>query len=76
VAGNACRLSQVSADARKPNSQLLSVEEGKFIDGKWVKNRVINGDEFGIKLPPNPYDLASDVHLEDVTVLKVKLFNY
>jgi len=76
VAGNACRLSQVSADTRKPNSQLLSVEEGKFIDGKWVKNRVINGDEFGIKLPPNPYDLASDVHLEDVTVLKVKLFNY
>ena len=76
VAGNACRLSQVSADATKPNSQLLSVEEGKMVDGKWVKGRIINGDEFGIKLPPNPYDLASDVHLDDVTVLKIKLFNY
>jgi len=41
--------------------------------GKWVKNRVINGDEFEIKLPPNPYDLASDVHLEDVIVFEIKI---
>ena len=73
VAGNACRLSQVSADTRTPNSQLLSVEEGKVVNGKWVKNRVINGDEFGIKLPPNAYDLASDVHLEDVIVFEIKI---
>lgn len=76
VAGNACSITQMSADVGKPNSQLLSVEEGKIVDGKWMKNRIINGDEFGIKLPPNPYDLASDVHLNEVTVLKVKLFNY
>ncbi|WP_207421573.1 GH35 family beta-galactosidase [Desertivirga brevis] len=76
VSGNACHVSYESADPGKPNSQLLSVEEGKFVDGKWVKKRTINGDEFGIKLPPNPYNLASDVHLNDVTILKVKLFNY
>jgi len=76
VAGNGCRITQGSADAGKPNSQLLSVEEGMVVDGKWQKKRIINGDEFGIKLPPNPYDLASDVQLNEVTVLKVKLFNY
>lgn len=76
IAGNGCRIAQKSANTSKPNSQLLSVEEGTFVNGKWLKKRIINGDEFGIKLPPNPYDLASDVHLEEVTVLKVKLFNY
>ncbi len=76
VAGNACRITEVSADANKPNTQLLSVEEGMIVDGKWMKKRTINGDEFGIKLPPNSYDLVSDVNLEEVTVLKVKFFNY
>jgi len=76
VSGNACHIGYQSADTGKPNSQLLSVEEGKFIDGKWVKKRTINGDEFGIKLPPNPYDIASDVYLNDVSILKIKLFNY
>ncbi|HKJ79721.1 MAG TPA: DUF5597 domain-containing protein [Prolixibacteraceae bacterium] len=76
VSGNACRVWHESADSSKPNSQLLSVEEGKFVDGKWVKRRTLNGDEFGIKLPPNPYDLASDVYLDDVSILKIKLFKY
>jgi len=76
VSGNACHIGYQSADAGKPNSQLLSVEEGKFVDGKWVKKRIINGDEFGIKLPPNPYDIASDVYLSDVSVLKIKLLKY
>jgi hypothetical protein len=76
VSGNACRLGNASADSRKPNSQLLSVEEGKFVKGKWVKGRIINGDEFGIKLPPNPYDIVSDVHLNDISILKIKLFKY
>lgn len=76
VSGNACHIGYQSADSSKPNSQLLSVEEGKFVNGKWVKKRTINGDEFGIKLPPNPYNIVSDVHLDDVSVLKIRLFNY
>jgi hypothetical protein len=76
VSGNACHVGYESADSRKPNAQLLSVEEGKFVDGKWVKKRTMNGDEFGIKLPPNPYNIASDVYLDDVSTLKIKLFNY
>ena len=76
VSGNACHVGYESADSSKPNSQLLSVEEGKFVDGKWVKKRTINGDEFGIKLPPNPYNIASDVYLDDISILKIKLFKY
>ena len=76
VSGNACHVGYQSANSGKPNSQLLSVEEGKFVNGKWVKKRTLNGDEFGIKLPPNPYNIASDVYLDDVSILKIKLFNY
>jgi hypothetical protein len=76
VSGNACHVDYQSADASKPNAQLLSVEEGKFVGGKWVRKRTINGDEFGIKLPPNPYNIASDVYLNDVSTLKIKLFKY
>ena len=76
VSGNACHIWHESADSSKPNSQLLSVEEGKFVDGKWVKKRTLNGDEFGIKLPPNPYNIASDIYLDDVSILKIKLFNH
>jgi hypothetical protein len=76
VSGNACHVRHESADANKPNSQLLSVEEGNFVDGNWVKGRTLNGDEFGIKLPPNPYNIASDVYLDDISVLKIKLLNY
>jgi len=76
VSGNACYVGYESADSRKPNTQLLSVEEGKFVNGKWEKRRTINGDEFGIKLPPNPYNIASDVYLNDVSTLKIKLYKY
>jgi hypothetical protein len=76
VSGNACNVGYESADSSKPNSQLLSVEEGKYIHGKWVKNRTLNGDEFGIKLPPNPYNISSDVYLDDICLLKIKLFKY
>ena len=47
VSGNACHVGYQSANSGKPNSQLLSVEEGKFVNGKWVKKRTLNGDEFG-----------------------------
>lgn len=76
VSGNACHIGYSSVDSGKSNSQLLSVEEGKFVKGKWVKGRTINGDEFGIKLPPNPYNIVSDVHLNDISILKIKLFKY
>lgn len=76
VSGNACHVRYESANSSKPNSQLVSVEEGKFVDGKWLKKRTLNGDEFGIKLPPNPYNIASDVYLDDISILRIKLFNY
>jgi hypothetical protein len=76
VLGNACHVEYLSADSGKPNSQLISVEEGEFVKGKWIKGRTINGDEFGIKLPPNPYNIVSDVHLNDISILRIKLFNY
>ncbi|MFA9191413.1 DUF5597 domain-containing protein [Flavobacterium sp. FZUC8N2.13] len=76
ISGNACNVGYASADSSKPDSQLLSVEEGKFVDGKWKKKRTINGDEFGIKLPPNPYNIASDVYLNNISTLKIKLFKY
>lgn len=76
VSGNACHVEYESADSGKPNCQLLSVEEGKFVDGKWIKKRTLNGDEFGIKLPPNPYNIVSDVYLDDISILKIRLFKY
>jgi hypothetical protein len=76
VSGNACYVDYQSADSNKPNAQLLSIEEGKFVDGKWLKKRTLNGDEFRIKLPPHTYNLASNVHLDDICVLKIKLFKY
>ena len=33
VSGNACHVGYESADSSKPNSQLLSVEEGTFVHG-------------------------------------------
>jgi hypothetical protein len=42
VSGNACTIGYESADSSKPTSQLLSVEEGKFVNGKWVKKLVRN----------------------------------
>jgi len=76
VSGNACHIGYESADSSKPNSQLLSVEEGKFVNGKWLKKRTLNGDEFGIKLPPNPYNIASDVSNNDISTIKIRLFKY
>ncbi len=76
VAGNAFRLSYGSADKDKPTAQLLSVEEGTFVDGEWQKGRVLNGDEFNIKFPPTAYNRSENVVLGDVAISKFKMFKY
>lgn len=40
----------------EPNGVILSIEEGAFQDGKWVKTRVWNGDQtdYGINLVDRP----------------------
>ncbi|MFH4968320.1 DUF5597 domain-containing protein [Gaetbulibacter sp. M240] len=76
IAGNAFELKYKSTDKNKPYAQLLSVEEGSFVDGKWQKGKVFNGDEFGIKFPAKPFGLIENVVLDEIRIHKVKLFNH
>lgn len=76
IAGNAFRLDVESVNSSRPTAQLLSVEEGEFINGEWQPGRMLNGDEFHIKFPAKPYGLAQNVLLDEVAVHKVKLFTH
>jgi hypothetical protein len=76
IAGNAFRLDVESINASIPTAQLISVEEGVFVDGIWQRGRVLNGDEFHIKFPAKPYDLVENVVLDEVAIHKVKLFTH
>jgi beta-galactosidase GanA len=62
-----CRVSFALADAARTNGTLFDrVEEGRFVDGEWVMDRVWNGDQ-------TDYGLNFD---ERVRVLRVKLATY
>lgn len=61
---NRCGLQFVSAEADKPNLDLLSVEEGRMENGEWKVTRRLNGDE------------AALMTFFEPTVLKVKVFTY
>ncbi len=52
--------------AKKENVQFLEVEQGRFEDGRWIRERLLNGDQtfFGVLLPP------------EGAVLRVKLMSY
>lgn len=54
----------LSADPAKPSLDILELEEGSFIDGKWQRGRRFNGDEAVLTSYMEP------------TLLKVKLFAY
>lgn len=64
VIANACALRFLSTDPAKPHVDILSLEEGALVDGKWDMLRRLNGDE------------ASMLMYDTPTLLKVKLFAY
>lgn len=45
IAGTGMTLTFEPASAGPSNAGLLSVEEGKFVDGKWIAGRRLNGDQ-------------------------------
>ncbi len=61
---NGCMVSVFSANPEKPNYDIIALEEGKFIDGTWVPERRLNGDE------------ASRFCYNEYTLVKLKLFVY
>lgn len=61
---NAAMLQFLSADPEKPSLDILELEEGCFVDGKWQRGRRLNGDEVVLTSYMEP------------TLLKVKLFAY
>lgn len=54
----------LSADPARQSLDILSLEEGEFLDGRWVRGRRFNGDEAVLTSYDQP------------TLLKVKLFAY
>lgn len=65
ILGNACSISLVSADPAKPYLDLTLTEEGQFVDGQWVRGRILNGDE-----------TASSINLDKPTTVHIKFFTY
>ena len=64
IVGSACGLTFSSADASRPNLDLLQVEEGRFENGVWIPGRRLNGDE------------TASPSLEKPAVLHVQFFTY
>ena len=61
---HAAMLQYASNDPARQSLDVLALEEGQFVDGKWVRGRRFNGDEVAITSYMEP------------TLLKVKLFAY
>lgn len=51
-----------SMDPKKPYCEFLSIEEGEFVDGKWVMRRLLNGDEEHIRFSGIPTVLRIRIH--------------
>lgn len=64
IIANGCMVNPFSMDPKNPNYDIISLEEGKFINGKWVAGRRLNGDE------------SSRLCYNKLTLLKLKLFTY
>jgi len=73
IAGNGFDLHFKSADENRPTAEVLIKEEGRFIDGKWVGGRILNGDSFALKFPAKPGSPRNTV-LGEMTVNKVNFF--
>lgn len=56
VVGDHVRVNFAPAAGAAPNALVLRVEEGGFVDGKWVMRRIWNGDltDYGINLTDRP----------------------
>ncbi len=74
IAGNGFNLDFQSADENKPYVEMLIKEEGEFVDGKWVGNRVLNGDEYSLKFPAKPFGLIENTVPGEISVQKIKVF--
>ncbi|WP_455616965.1 DUF5597 domain-containing protein [Eisenbergiella sp.] len=61
---NGCMLAMFSADPQNPNLDILSLEEGAFVNGKWTAERRLNGDE------------VASLMFNNYTLLKLKVFTY
>lgn len=61
---NGCIIGMFSTNSEKPNVDILSLEEGEFLDGKWHMHRRLNGDE------------AASMRYDKPTLLKLKLVSY
>jgi hypothetical protein len=65
LTGAAANLKFAPALGKAGTVQLVTVEEGHFEDGKWVRERLLNGDEtaFGLILPPGGRTLMVTVQV-------------
>ena len=61
---NRAMLNYASGDETKPNAELLSLDEGRFEDGRWVTTLHRNGDE------------AQSLMFMKPTLLRCRLFTY
>jgi len=75
VAGNGARVSFFSQVEDEPHAEVVLSEEGDIVDGKWVRKRLLCGDEArgnGARLPPVPYGIMQDPR--NMSFQKIKLF--
>ncbi len=61
---NGCMVAPFSANPKKPNVDVLSLEEGEIREGKWYMRRRLNGDE------------VASMRYDKPVLLKIKLFAY
>ena len=45
VLGLRCMLKPISVDSARPHADIVVLEDGSFVDGEWVADRRLNGDE-------------------------------
>jgi hypothetical protein len=78
VAGNWFAVHFAATTPGPRHSAILQIEEGRFVSGKWVAGRRLNGDETGAnwqaKLPPFSGDTYANP--DQLRILRVKLFRY
>jgi hypothetical protein len=81
VAGSDLQVAFAPATAGPPIAGLASVEEGTFVDGRWVPGRILNGDEVMIS-----YDMAANAaahrtgtglkFMTDPSIQRVRLYRF
>ncbi len=64
ILANGCVLRMFSLCKEKPNYDIIALEEGQFVDDKWVAGRRLNGDE------------AATMRFNEYKLLKLKVFCY